>query len=550
MTNECGASGHTTLDLIIVGAGFAGIYALHKFRKLGMKVRILEAGSGVGGVWYWNRYPGARCDVESIDYSYSFDEALQQDWTWSEKYAAQPEIRAYLEHVVDRFDLRSDIQLDTWVETVRFDNETERWTALTAEGERFVATYVIMATGPLSAPIKPSIPGLDNFEGPIYYTSSWPDQKVDFAGKRVGLIGTGSSGVQTTPVVAAEADHLYVFQRSANYSVPARNAPLSAERMAEVKTNYPRLREAQRNSPVGNAWSANANPRGVFDYDPTEREAECERAWEKGGAAFLVTFSDMLVKPEANAVISEFVRRKIKEIVKDPATAASLTPPEALPLGCKRICVDTGYFDTFNRPNVSLVDLRENPIETVTADGIRTSDQNYLLDAIILATGFDAMTGALMRIDIRGRDGIALRDKWADGPITFLGLAAKGFPNLFFINGPGSPSVTSNVVMTSELQTDWIGRLMDAMKAKGSYLVEPEAEAETAWAVRVNDIAQQTIFTAGCDSWFIGSNIPGKPRLFTAFAGGMNAYFALCNEVEAKDYEGFDFISKKVEACQ
>ncbi|WP_324749216.1 NAD(P)/FAD-dependent oxidoreductase [Sphingomonas sp. LY54] len=538
MANEA-----NTYDVVIVGAGFAGLYALYKFRSLGYRCRVLEAGSGVGGVWYWNRYPGARCDVESVDYSYGFSEELQQEWTWTERYASQPEIRAYLDHVADRFDLRPDIQLNTFVKAARIDSQSNKWRISTGQGQELSATYCIMATGPLSVPIKPDIPGLEQFEGPTYYTSSWPEKGVDFNGLSVGLVGTGSSGVQATPVIAESAAQLTVFQRTPNYSVPARNEPLNPAKMADVKARYPELRAICRRSGFGNsAWSAEQTAgRRALEMSPEHRDRIFEEQWALGGPGFLTVFPDLMTNPQVNETAGEFVRRKIREAVEDPAVADALTPPDDQLIGCKRICVDTDYFVTFNRPNVSLVDVKKDRIIGIEAKGLRTENGFYPLDALVLATGFDALTGALVRIDIRGVEGMSLREKWEHGPLNYLGMAVSGFPNLFIINGPGSPSVTANLVLTSELQVDWLAELITDAEKGGATQISVENDAEDEWVKLVNDIAQQTIFTAGCNSWFVGANVPGKPRLFTAFAGGIPAYIAAIEDAKTAGYRGFSF---------
>jgi cyclohexanone monooxygenase len=531
-----------TIDVVIVGAGFAGIYALYKFRKLGYAVRVLERGDGVGGVWFWNRYPGARCDVESIDYSYGFSDELQQEWNWSERYAPQAEILRYLNHVADRFDLRRDIQLNTAVTALTLLEARGLWKTQTADGQVLLSRFCVLATGPLSVPIAPDVPGLDSFRKPAYFTSQWPKEPVDFTGKVVGLVGTGSSGVQATPVIAAQAKHLYVFQRTPNYSVPAKNTALRPEDLTDVKRRYATLRAAARNTGFGNSsWAASGNPKSALDMDADERETEFQRWWDFGGPGFMLSFKDIMTDVTANTTAADFVRRKIKSIVKDPRVAQRLTPAANQALGCKRICVDTDYFETFNRANVTLVDLREAPIEGVVAGGIKTSEKLYELDVLVLATGFDAMTGAALKINIQGRNGVTLANKWRDGPVTYLGLAVHGFPNLFFLNGPGSPSVTANLVLSSELQSDWIANLIEATSKKGGGSVEPSDEAENEWTETVASVAAQTIFMSGCNSWFVGANIPGKPRLFTAFAGGLDTYRVLCEKVEAEGYRGFEF---------
>jgi cyclohexanone monooxygenase len=521
------------LDAVIVGAGFAGMYMLHRLRGLGLSARVLEAGSGVGGTWYWNRYPGARCDIESMEYSYQFSDALQQEWVWSERYAAQPEILRYAEHVADRFDLRKDIQLDTRVSAATFDDSAGRWRVETAAGERFEATFCIMATGCLSSPNTPRFDGLERFAGAVYHTGHWPQRGVDFAGLRVGVIGTGSSAVQSIPLIAAQAEHLWVFQRTPNYVVPARNAPLEPALQARIKASYATLRAQARQGRTGCLYEVNPTP--ALAVGAAERERQYQARWDRGGLGFIGSFVDLLVDRSANDTAAAFIRAKIMATVHDPQVAEKLLPRSVV--GCKRLCIDTGYYETFNRPNVTLVDVAATPVEGITGQGVTVAGQDYALDALVLATGFDAMTGALARIDIRGGAGEPLRERWAAGPRTYLGLAVAGFPNLFTITGPGSPSVLSNMLPSIEQHVDWIADLIGHALARGLARVEATRAAEDAWVEHVKEVADATLFPS-CNSWYVGANVPGKPRVFMPYLG-FPAYVAKCEQVAADGYEGF-----------
>jgi len=525
----------TRLDAVVVGAGLAGLYMLHRLRGLGFSVKVYEAGDGVGGTWYWNRYPGARCDVESMDYSYSFSDELQQEWRWTERYAAQPEILRYVNHVADRFDLRRDIQLETRVTSASFDESTSRWTVRTSRGDEVSARFCIMATGCLSSAQVPSYPGLDRFRGKWYHTGHWPHEGVDFAGQRVGVIGTGSSAIQSIPIIARQAAHLHVFQRTPNYSVPARNAPLDPEYERAIKSNYAAFRRQARESRVG--FVVERREESALAVSPEEREREYEARWRRGGLGFTAVFPDLLIDRTANETAAEFFREKIRGLVRDPAAAEALTP-KGYPVGTKRLCVDTDYYDTYNRPNVTLVDIRKTPIEAITPDGLRTSEQAYALDAIVFATGFDAMTGALLSIDIRGRAGQSLREKWSAGPRTYLGLATAGFPNLFLITGPGSPSVLSNMIVSIEQHVDWIADCMDRLRQRGTAAIEADVAAEDAWVAHVNEVGHATLYPQA-NSWYMGANVPGKPRIFMPYIGGVGAYRQKCDEVAARGYQGF-----------
>ncbi|MCZ8133300.1 MAG: NAD(P)/FAD-dependent oxidoreductase [Steroidobacteraceae bacterium] len=524
------------LDAVVVGAGFSGMYMLHKLRGLGLKVRVIEAGENVGGTWYWNRYPGARCDVMSMEYCYSFDPQLEQEWEWTERYPSQPEILRYLDHVADRLDLRRDITFRTRVTSAHYDEGANRWTVTTDAGETFSARFCVMATGCLSTTRKPPFEGVDAFRGRTFHTGEWPHEPVDFTGRRVGVIGTGSSGIQVVPVVAQQAAKLHVFQRTPNFSIPAHNGPLDPDFVKQFKSRYPAHRAEARVSLFGVPWAIDMN--SALGVPPEERQRKYEAAWAQGGATpMLVAYVDLLANEQANETAAEFVRQKIREIVKDPKTAELLTPRDH-PLGTKRICVDTDYYATFNRPNVELVDVRSAPIVRFTATGLETAAAAYELDDVIFATGYDAMTGTLLRIDVRGRGGVSLRDKWADGPKTYLGLSVAGFPNLFTITGPGSPSVLSNVVVSIEQHVEWTADCIAWLRQEGYATIEATPEAEEKWVAHVNEVADTTLFPKA-NSWYTGANIPGKPRVFMPYVGGVGPYREICDGVAKKGYEGF-----------
>ena len=523
-------------DVVVVGAGFAGMYMLYRLRGLGFSARVYEQGSGVGGTWYWNRYPGARCDVESMQYSYSFSDALQQEWDWSERYASQPEILRYANHVADRFDLRSDMQFNTTVEACTFDEFAGDWSVRTSDGKTVRARFVVLATGCLSNARKPDIRGLDGFKGPVYHTGNWPHEKIDFTGLRVGIIGTGSSGIQSVPVIAGEAKHLTVFQRTPNYSIPAQNAPLSAEERAAVRKIYPEMRRFAREEAKNGIYTEMPD-RGALDDGDNARRARYEARWQYGGLTFMSVYNNLALDKAANDTAADFVRGKIAQTVKDPATA-QLLQPTTYPIGTKRICIDTDYFETFNRANVTLVDIKANPIQEILPQAVRAGGKDYEVDALVLATGFDAMTGSVAKIDIRGRDGRTLNRKWAEGPKTYLGLMSVGFPNLFIITGPGSPSVLSNMIVSIEQHVDWIADCLGFMRDRSLQTIEPEADAEEKWVAHVNEVANATLYPQA-NSWYMGANIPGKPRIFMPYIGGVGAYRQICNEVAAKGYEGF-----------
>jgi cation diffusion facilitator CzcD-associated flavoprotein CzcO len=524
-----------SVDAVVVGAGFAGLYMLHRLRGLGLSAQVYEAGDGIGGTWYWNRYPGARCDVESMDYSYSFSDELQQEWRWTERYASQPEILRYIEHVADRFDLRGSIKLATRVTAAVFDEATSRWAIETDRGDRVSARFCIMATGCLSTAQTPHFDGRETFEGPWYHTGHWPHEGVDFTGQRVGVIGTGSSAIQSIPIIAEQATHLFVFQRTPNFSAPARNAPLDPEFERWVKANYAEYRRQARESRIG--FVVERSGTSALALGSEARQHEYEKRWTRGGLGFTATFVDLLTSQEANDTAAEFCRAKIRAVVRDPAVAEALSPRH-YPVGTKRMCVDTDYYATFNRDNVTLVDIRHAPIETITPRGLRTREGTYELDSLVFATGFDAMTGALLSIDIRGRAGRTLREKWAAGPRTYLGLAVAGFPNLFAITGPGSPSVLSNMIVSIEQHVDWITDCLAHLRAQGLGTIEAAVDAEDAWVDHVNEVGNLTLYPRAA-SWYMGANVPGKPRIFMPYIGGVGVYRQKCDEVAAKGYEGF-----------
>lgn len=530
-------NGATELDALVVGAGFAGLYQLLSLRdRLGASVLALEAGSGVGGTWFWNRYPGARCDSESHVYWYTFSPELMREWEWSERYPGQAEILRYLNFVADKFDLKRSIRFNTRVTSAAYDDASNRWHVRTGEGERFIAKFLVTAVGCLSTANVPAIPGLESFKGDWYHTGHWPHEGVDFTGKRVGMIGTGSTGIQAAPVIAAQARHLTVFQRTANYSVPARNIPLTMEFKQYVKQNAREIRAMTHETYNGMGFKV--AERKAVDVPPEEREKIYEAAWERGGLQFRAAFQDMLVSKEANDTAADFIKRKIRSIVRDPRTAAILSDIDH-PYAAKRPPIDTDYFETYNRSNVSLVDLKRTPIERISTAGIRTTDGEHPLDIIVFATGFDAMTGPLLRMNIRGRDGLALKDVWEAGPRNYLGLQIAGFPNLFTITGPGSPSVLCNMPVAIEQHADWITDCIDHMRTNGLERIEARAEAVEKWVAEVNELAGRTLLPMATHSWYLGANIPGKPRVFMPYAGGMVRYRETCQNVAARGYEGF-----------
>ena len=546
------------VDVVIVGAGFAGMYMLHKVRSMGLSAQVFEAGDGVGGTWYWNRYPGARCDVESMEYSYQFSEDLQQQWHWTERFAAQPEILKYANHVADRFDLRRDIRFNTRVDAAHFDEQAGCWRVrvkpvFNPAGDANVqqpqtevvrndvlevnGRYLVMATGCLSSANLPHFEGLEQFEGECYHTGQWPHEPVDFTGKRVGVIGTGSSAIQSIPVIARQAQHLTVFQRTATYSVPAHNGPLDPAVEASIKAEYPAFRA--RNSQMAKAFGSVLPPNtaSIFSVDPAQQRAALEERWAYGGITLMGAFADLYTDDAANKVAADFVREKIRAVVKDPQTAGKLCPKHQI--GGKRLCVDIGYFETYNRSNVELVDVRENPIERFTTTGLICGGVEHQLDAVVCATGFDAMTGTLEKIDIVGRDGLSLRDAWYAGPRTYLGLGIVGFPNLFTVSGPGSPSVLTNMLVSIEQHVNWIAQCIDYMRQHGHRQIEATQAAQDAWVDHVNAVAAPTIYMR-TNSWYLGANIPGKTRVFMPLIGFPD-YVRKCEQVRAAGYEGFVF---------
>ncbi len=528
-------------DVIVVGAGFAGLYAVHRCVSEGLTVLGVEAAPSVGGTWYWNRYPGARCDVESVDYSYSFDEQLQSDWTWTERFAAQPEILAYLDHVADRFDLRRHYRFGTEVVGAQFDDTSSEWVVRTSTGESHRGRFLLCATGCLSAVNRPDIAGLDDFTGDVYYTAAWPRTDPPLRGKRIGLIGTGSSGIQATPILAEQAESLVVFQRSPNYTIPMPNHPWSDEDVERIRREYPERRKRS-------AYAGAGTPHGTYhksalDADPEERLAAMWARWRDGGVLFSKTFPDQGSVLAANDIARQFAEDRIRDIVDDPAVAEDLIPTDH-PIGTKRICTDAGYYATFNRDNVTLVNLRREPIETVVPGGIRTTEATYDCDVIVFATGFDALTGAMTRIDPVGPDGGRLSELWADGPVTFLGVMVPRLPNLFSFSGPGSPSVLSNMVLHAEVQVDWTVELMVEARRQGITELEPRRDAAEAWTAHVAEVAERTLFPKAQSSWYLGSNIDGKKRVFMPYIGGFGNYRTSLDDVAAQGYPGLVLTSR------
>jgi cation diffusion facilitator CzcD-associated flavoprotein CzcO len=527
----------TDYDAIVIGAGFAGLYALHKLRdQLGMSVRVYEAASGVGGTWYWNRYPGARCDIESVHYSYSFSEELQQEWQWSERFAAQPEILRYLNHVADRFDLRKDIMFDTRVNSMVWDNAASFWRVGTERGDIATARYVISGAGNLSVPKAPDFDGVDTFRGEVYLTGNWLDENVDLSGKRVGIIGTGSSGIQAISEIAKTAGHLTVFQRTPNYATPIVNGPADPDEVGAVKADYARVRDASRNHFLGVPYTQ-VQP-SALAVSAEERRRVFDERWNAGGfRLFIDSFQDILFDKKANDTIAEYIRERIHERVNDPAVADLLAPKD-YPYGTKRPPLETDYYEAFNRDNVTLVDIRNAPIESINETGVRTANADYEFDVIVLATGFDAMTGPLMKLGIVGRDGLKLSDKWAHGPRTYLGVTVSGFPNLFLITGPQSPSVLYNMPLAIEDHVDFVAEAITYMRDRGLDVMEAKLESEYNWVAHALEISSQTLLP-GTDSWYMGANIPGKPRICMLYLGGAPAYRAICADVVANGYAGF-----------
>ncbi len=524
-----------SVDIAVVGAGFAGMYMVHRARAANLSVQVFEAGTDVGGTWYWNRYPGARCDIESVEYSYSFDNELQQEWEWNERYAGQPEILNYAQHVADRFDLRRDIQFSTRVTSAIFNEKSNNWRVTTDQGDVLTARFVVFATGCLSSTNVPHFVGTDSFTGDTYHTGEWPHEGVDFTGKSVGLIGTGSSAIQSIPIIAAQAKHLTVFQRTATYSVPARNDSIDKDYVKDVKANYNEFRELNKQQTAAFGSRIRRGEQSALEVSDAERRQEFERRWEEGGFAFLSSYNDFLLNNDANETVAEFVREKIYSIVKDPETAKKLLPQQVI--GCKRLCLDSGYYETFNRSNVSLVDVGSDPIERITEHGLVAGGDEHTFDVLVYATGFDAMTGSLLKIDIRGRENQPLAEAWEAGPVTYLGLSTAGFPNMFMVSGPGSPSVLTNMIMSIEQHVEWISDCISHIVSSGKTTIETTDKEQTQWVAFVNAVADMTLYPS-CNSWYLGANVAGKPRVFMPLLG-FPTYADKCSDVAAKGYEGF-----------
>lgn len=528
-------SSERKVDVVVVGAGFAGLYALHALRNKGYSVQVFEAGAGIGGTWYWNRYPGARCDIESIEYSYSFSEDLQQEWNWSARYAEQPEILAYMNHVADKFDLRKNIQLETRVVGAQFDDVSCRWRITTNQGDKLNCQFVIMATGSLSTPKKLDIQGIENFKSDQLHTAYWPEKGYDFSGKRVGIIGTGSTAIQAIPIIAKQAKHLTVFQRTPNFSIPAWNHQLNDEERKHLKKDYKQLRQKEWESHIG---IVRLTPRteSALEVSEEERLKEFEARWNFGGISFYSSFPDLLVNETSNALVAEFVRNKIRQKINDPKVAEMLIP-KGYPFGAKRLCADTNYYETYNLPNVKLVDVNTTPFVKFTPLGLQTTTEFHELDVLITATGFDALTGTLNNIEITGRNGEVLKDKWKDGPRTYLGIMMAGFPNMFVTTGPGSPSVLFNMVLGNEYHVNWIARAIDDVRAKGAQTIEAKIESEDEWSTHVTEVGNQTLFPKA-NSWYVGANVPGKPRVILLYLGGFQGYSQRCELEAANGYKG------------
>ncbi len=526
------------LDAVVVGAGFSGLYMLHRLRDtLGLSARVFEAGDDVGGTWYWNRYPGARCDSESYFYSFSdrLSEDLLDEWTWSERFAAQPEILSYLQHVADRYDLRRDIRFSTRVVAAEYDDAAGRWVVRTDDGGQVTATYLITAVGCLSSTNLPDFPGRDSFRGDSYHTGVWPHEGVDFTGKRVAVIGTGATGVQAIPEIAEQASHVYVLQRTANYDIAGGNRPMDAEDGRKIKANYREIWQNTRETGFG--FPYDAPNRTALSVSEDERQQIFADAWERGGFRLGTTFNDLLFDADANETAAEFLRERIRERVDDPEIAELLSPRDH-PFFTKRPPLENGYYETFNRDNVTLADVRSTPIQEITPNGVRTADAEYEVDSIVYATGFDAMTGTLFKLGIRGRNGLGLQEKWAQGPRTYLGLATEGFPNLFMITGPQSPSVLSNMPVSIEQHVDWVTDCLRYLQENGLDTIEPLREAEDDWVDHHDEVSQMTLLPQA-NSWWVGANIPGKPRSLYPYVGGVGTYRQICDEVAARDYDGF-----------
>jgi cyclohexanone monooxygenase len=537
-SNKLEMTSTENFDAIVVGAGFAGMYMLHRLRGMGLSVRVYERGDGVGGTWYWNRYPGARCDLESMEYSYSFDKDLEQEWNWAEKYGTQPELLKYANHVADRFDLRRDIVFETRVDSAHQDQSSGLWRITTDQGAVVTATHLILATGNLSTPQLPKIDGVEGFQGRTFHTGQWPHDGVDFTGRRVGVIGTGSSAVQAIPKIAEQADHLTVFQRTANFSIPARHGPLAVEDREAQKARYGEIREAAYQTPFGIAKYGSPT-QSAFDVSDVERQKTYEQAWALGGQALLFTYTDLLLDNKAYDTAAEFVRERIRETVKDPEVAELLCPKDH-PIGTKRLCLDSFYYETYNRENVSLINVKQTPISRIEAHAVVVDSEIYEIDDLVLATGFDAMTGAARDIDIRNENGNSLAESWVAGPQTYLGLMVSEFPNMYLITGPQSPGVKSQMILSIEHHVDLIAELIDKMRTDGSRKVVPAAPAQDAWVSENNKVAHMTLYPAAA-SWYMGANIPGKPRVFMPYVAGVKQYRQTCAEIIEDNWRGFEF---------
>jgi cyclohexanone monooxygenase len=531
-------------DAVVIGAGFAGLYMLHRLRLLGRRAHVFEAGDGVGGTWYWNCYPGARCDVDSMQYSYSWSPELQQEWKWTERYPAQAEILSYINHVADRFDLRRDISLNAKVSAGQWLADEQRWLVRTEQGQEATCNILITATGCLSESRLPNIEGLDAYKGQTYHTGRWPKEPVDFTGLRVGVMGTGSSGIQAIPQLAKQAKELYVFQRTPNFSVPAWNGPIDAAHQQDWLSNYPKYREQARNTRSGIMYEYGTQ--SALEMSDEARAEEMERRWRKGGTNFAHSFNDTFINRQSNELLSEFVRGKIRQLVQNPDVAERLLPHDH-GIGTKRICVDTGYYQTYNLPNVELIDLRSTPIERFDDSAAITREGRYELDAMVFATGYDAVTGALERLNLVGEQGKTFKQLWQSGPTSYLGLMTAGFPNLFTITGPGSPSILTNVIVSIEQHVEWVANSLAYMDQHGHTRIDPQQAAQDQWVQHVQEVANGTLFVSA-NSWYMGANIPGKPRVFLPYIGGFSTYAARCREVVEKDYEGFDFSRPKAVA--
>ena len=534
-TQESGSVEH--YDAVVIGAGVSGMYALHHLRGMGLSVRVYDGASDVGGTWWYNRYPGARVDGPgSPFYCYTFSDEMMKEWDWAETQSDQSAVLAYLEYVADRFDFRRDIQFETWVKDARYDEASQRWTVETSTGVTASAQFLICAVGALSTTNMPDIPGINDFAGECYHTGRWPHEPISFKGKRVAVIGTGSSGIQAIPEIAREADHITVLQRTAQYAFPAGNRPITPEDMADARENWEEVREKMIAHPGGFPFAT--HERKALDYTPEERRARYEKLWQRGSFKFFLDgYNDIAMSEEANASLADFVRDKIRETVKDPAIAEKLMPDHFVMT--KRPILEDGYFETYNRDNVTLVDLREDPIERFSETSVITHSGEHPIDVLVLATGYDAISGSMLRLNPKGRDGVSLADRWSNRFHNYLGLTVAGFPNLFMIHGPGSPGVFYNMPLGAERQMDWIGKCMSHLREKDLGAVEPTTESEEAWGSEVTGIANATLFPR-TDSWWTGANVPGKPRYFSAYLGG-SLYYHRIADVASRDYDGFVF---------